>query len=90
MSDESRISTAWISGLTTDEKPEFVRLLRNNFTGTVMDRFQDILIKSVESVEVKEASMSQYDSPSWAYRQAHLNGYKEAINFVNSLFKGLT
>ena len=38
-----------------------------------------------DALEASEASPKSYDSPNWAYRQAHVNGYKQAIRDFNKL-----
>jgi len=43
------------------------------------------LRKVVASLEKKHAP--DYDNPNWAHRQAHDNGFNEAINRVLNLIK---
>jgi len=49
----------------------------------------DHLIKLLEEKEAainsEERSLSSYDNPNWAYRQAHRNGSREMLGFLKNL-----
>lgn len=51
----------------------------------VLDRLIDILEEAKVSIEDKEISSKVYDSPNWAYRQAHVNGFKSCLAVINKL-----
>jgi hypothetical protein len=52
----------------------------------VLKRLQEIIQEKHDSIENVELSLEAYNNPNWAYRQAHVNGYKSAIKrFVKLL-----
>lgn len=65
----SREQLAQITG--TDAKHELEELK------IASDTFLAILDHLEAREERVELSVSQYDSPSWAYRQAHINGARQ-------------
>ena len=78
-----RIPLTWVKHLKSEEEQrDFENLLRN--TTTVLSRFRDLLEELENS---KEVSFDDYDSPSWSHKQAHSNGYKEALRKVKDLIK---
>ena len=67
------MQSVWHSHLKNEkEKKDFIEYVRNS--EKVLDRLKEIVYNAVKESEVKA---SDYDSPSWAYRQAHSNGIKE-------------
>ena len=60
-----------------DEKDQYIQSL--NRAKWVMDDLKLLVEQSVSSIELAETSPKSYDSPNWPYRQAHANGYKEAM-----------
>lgn len=82
------LSLEWTNHLNTPEKKqEFEKSLRNDVL--VMTRLKGILDKHLEVIKEKEASLSSYDSPSWPYLQAHLNGKKDEIQKLLQLLNFL-
>lgn len=51
----------------------------------VLERLQELIDQSVDSITDKEISSSSYDSPNWDYKQAHINGMKSAFKIVSKL-----
>lgn len=45
----------------------------------VLDDLKALVETNVSSIELQETSPKSYDSPNWPFRQAHANGYKEAM-----------
>lgn len=74
----------WTQNLKTDEeKQEFKkRLLGAKY---VLDRLKTIADQNEESLGRQEVSPTSYDSPNWAYRQAHANGYRQCLNIYRQL-----
>lgn len=71
--------TIWTSHLKTkDEKLAFEKLLKNT-DKRVLDAIERILLSNLQLMDKRE-DLDSYDSPSWAYRQAHINGYREGIS----------
>jgi len=91
MRKTTRLSTAWTSHLKTKaEKLAFEQLIINNFTPLVLEKLEDILAKQIETLDRRETSLEQYDaSNSWSHKQAHMNGYRQAVQQIMDLFQGL-
>jgi hypothetical protein len=76
--------TAWTKHLKTDEE-------RHQYTESlhrvkwVLDHLKELISSSFTSVERAEISPTSYDNPNWAYRQAHANGYKQALTDFTKL-----
>ena len=69
--------TIWTSHLKTKaERDAFEKLLKNT-DKRVLDEIEKHIRKNLERAENDAIDLSNYDSPSWAYRQAHMNGFKE-------------
>lgn len=45
----------------------------------------DALKNIIESNKKSNAKPVDYDSPSWAYKQAHENGFNQALRLIESL-----
>ena len=72
---------ALLQGLQGKEREEFKEYLLNN------KKLLDKLIKMLYNMyrDVENVSSNDYDSASWAFKQAHLNGKKEVIRNLISL-----
>lgn len=71
------IATLWIKNLPEQEKSEFEKTLRHS--GIVLGRLQEIFKERLKELNDQEVSFGAYESPSWAYKQAHLNGAKHEL-----------
>lgn len=56
---------------------------------TLLSVLDEILREMVESVNKEEVSDDQYESPSWAYKQAHRNGQKNVLKELSKLTQHL-
>lgn len=74
--------SAWTKHLPTIEEKE---RFKNSVLGSklVLQRLQSLLNEIKEDVDNAELSIKTYDSPNWDHKQAHLNGFKEALKKVN-------
>lgn len=79
------INLLWTKNMGQKEKEAFETLLRNNTI--IVRRLLEILAERKEEYERREISKTEYDNPSWAYKQAHTNGAKTELKFIESLFK---
>lgn len=76
--------TAWTKNCKSEEeKQQFVNSL--NGSKIVLDRMKELLIEMEKDVEDTELSFKSYDTPNWAEKQAHKNGFKNAIRQINKL-----
>lgn len=71
----------WFSHLPQDKREEFKQLVLNS--STVLDRLKDIVYNMSKNGE--ESKTEDYDSPSWAYRQADKNGQLRAYRDILKL-----
>jgi hypothetical protein len=77
------VKTIWTQHLRGEDKKKFEDLIRNSMSKAVVDRLLQIV---EEQIEVREMTKLDYDTSSWAYYQAHCNGYKEAMRDIQNLF----
>lgn len=76
--------TAWTKNIK--DKKDLKRFEDSYKAATpVLERLDEIIQESVESITEKEISSSAYDSPNWDYKQAHINGMKSAFKIVSKL-----
>ena len=80
----SKIKTAWFKNKTAREKEEITYVLQNNVL--LREALFSILDQMREAEERKEIQSNQYENPSWAYRQADINGAKRILQEVRALF----
>ncbi|MBV1929281.1 MAG: hypothetical protein KUG81_07195 [Gammaproteobacteria bacterium] len=67
------MKTIWVQHLKDpQERAKFKQTLKNS--RTAIDKLREIVYNST-----KEQKEADYDCPSWSHKQAHLNGYNEAI-----------
>jgi hypothetical protein len=70
------------------EKEEFESLLRNSTR--VLTRLREIIEEKETDLASSQTKIEDYDSPSWAFKEAHRHGrqaelkfLKEIIDFIN-------
>lgn len=76
--------SAWTKHITDpSEKERF----QNSILGSksVLQRLQALMNEMKEDVDTQELSIRIYDSPNWDHKQAHLNGFKEAIKKISKI-----
>jgi hypothetical protein len=76
------LSTAWFKGVSSEEKEDRARLIRNSIVVDILRAYVEDKLSQEQKV-----SKSDYDSPSWAFAQADRNG---AIRTLNELLLILT
>jgi hypothetical protein len=76
--------TAWTKHLKTEvEKSQYVESLHR--VKWILDHIKELIKSSADSLESSEVSPASYDNVNWAYRQAHSNGYKQALRDFTKL-----
>lgn len=70
-----KVKIVWLSHLKDKEDREGMKQ-RVLAQYEIWDRLRQIMEDKLES---KEMSYQDYDSPSWSHKQAHANGYREAL-----------
>lgn len=74
----------WFKGLNKQEEEDLRNILASN--SFLLDKLTEIVYNMVTSSE--EVNLTDYDSPSWSHRQAHVNGHNHALRKVLALTKG--
>ena len=79
-----RIPMLWFSHLKDKQSQDSFKqgVLGSRF---VLDRLHEIVYNIVKNED--SPATADYESPSWAYKQAHLNGRKAAFNEILTLLK---
>lgn len=48
----------------------------------ILEKLETLINKDIESTRTVRRSSKAYDNPNWAYKQAHVNGYLQALNTI--------
>lgn len=75
--------TDWTKGLTEDTE-DFIAKFKA--TGWLVRQWNRVLLNKLNELN-RPSTSSDYDSASWAYRAAHREGFKEALNYILLLTK---
>lgn len=76
----------WTSHIKDDEeRAEFKKYIENSTS--LLDRLTAIVNIKIATAEQARLAEKGYASPSWAFRQADLNGYLRAWHEILSLTK---
>lgn len=83
----SRLNSAWVQLFKSD--PEKLKEFETYFLNSnrLINALMEIIRKKKEILDRKELTEDMYDSPSWAAKQAHMNGAKAELRFIESLFQ---
>jgi hypothetical protein len=74
--------TAWTKHCKSPEEVEqFKQSLKR--VGWVLEHIKTLV--NTDGIEASEISPKSYDNPNWPYRQAHANGYKQAVKDFHKL-----
>lgn len=71
---DDKVKIVWLSHLKPEERDSFKQQILSK--QDVWDRLKAII---ADKDEAKEMVFKDYDNASWAYKQAHANGYREAL-----------
>lgn len=76
--------SAWTKHLADQtDKDNFNQKVRSS--KVVLERLQQLMDEELSSIDRDEINVATYENPNWAYRQAHRNGFKNAIRKLNIL-----
>lgn len=75
------MQTVWLADLPPKEAQQFKQTVLGSVK--VLDKASQIVYNMIKSQE--RVSVTDYESPSWAYRQADRNGYIRALEQVIKL-----
>lgn len=80
------MKTIWTQHLKTEEeRKEFQKLLQNSTIS--LGRLYDIVYMLMTQVYEKEKREDAYQTPNWAYLQAHQNGRLQALGEILRLLE---
>lgn len=83
-SRSSSISTKWLQDLKDPKaREDFERVLRND--SVVLSKLKKIIEEFIVDVETNEMSLDDFDSPSWALKQASRLGEKRGLKKIRDL-----
>lgn len=80
----SKLPLAWSKGLSAKEKDDLEYVLRNN--KILIGAFLNLLDQMEQEEARADTNLSEYDSPSWSYKQADRNGARRAYRKIKTLF----
>jgi hypothetical protein len=82
------IATDWVKHLRTEaERKSFEEAVRHDTL--VLGRLKAILEEKISNLDRMEGSLSEYENPSWAYKQAHMNGIRAGLTEAKNLLSFL-
>ncbi len=84
MTKQTKLSIDWFKDKNEKQKTEIDFVIRNN--PVLVQSILDILSRYEEEENRSETSSADYDSPSWAYKQADRNGAKRMVRKIKNLF----
>tara|TARA_Y100001963_G_C6789717_1_gene454806 strand:- start:59 stop:313 length:255 start_codon:yes stop_codon:yes gene_type:complete len=76
------IKTEWLKGVNDPKEREKEKKIIEN-SNFLLDKLKEICYNKL--TELENVNKSDYDNPSWAYKQAHVNGEKQAYRSIIEL-----
>lgn len=84
-----RLSTEWTKHLKDPEsKANFELLVRNSVQ--VLSRLRDMIKEKEDNLNTSDMRSADYDSPSWAYKQADRIGRRSSLNEIDQYLSFLS
>lgn len=86
MKDSKRLPLDWTKDLrSSEEKESRTKAILNRTNDEVLRVLLKLIKAENERMRNREVNMTNYESPSWAYMQAHYNGGRQALNWIEDL-----
>lgn len=76
-----KINELWLRGLKGEDREKMKKVVLDSTI--LLDKLKEILYNMQEGK--KDTVVSDYDTPSWSHKQAHLNGETAALQKVIGL-----
>lgn len=78
---QHNIAEVWLHGLKGEDREKMKAFVLAN---TIL---LDKLAKILYNMQVRSEStvLSDYDTPSWSHKQAHVNGFNDAIKKISEI-----
>ena len=77
------LPVAWFKNVDPEKRANYEETLRNS--STALSRLYDIVEEKEQTMNSQEVSLSDFDNPSWPYKQAYRNGQKAALKEMKEL-----
>ena len=77
------MKSKWTAGLDEQSKEDIIASYRSS--KVFRDRLAVMLLEKSSSCERASMALTEYDNPSWAFKQADAQGYKRALAEIISL-----
>lgn len=86
MTSTSNLPIIWTADIKDkDKKKKFEEHIRNSVHTPAWNKLKEIIEQRIDRTGDLPLKLEEYDNPSWAYKQAHLNGYAAGLKFVYDL-----
>lgn len=79
------LSTAWLKNLSGEEQQEFKNLITTYHKDVILIRLKEILVEKRTSLEASERNPDVYSNANWSHMQAHNNGARQMLKWVEDL-----
>jgi predicted alpha/beta superfamily hydrolase len=80
----ANISTAWLQAIPKEDKDNFKVVLLNNTNNLVLIQLKAIVQRTIKNIEAEERTEDYHDA-AWAFKQAHKNGARQQLKFIEDL-----
>jgi hypothetical protein len=76
--------TRWTQNLSN---PEQIKEFQEYVKGSkrLLQRLEEILDEEETAINKSETTQKSYESPNWAYLQAHKNGFRQCLRIIHTL-----
>lgn len=81
----SNIHPDLLHGLEAKDKKDFQSLALSNKDNKVLKQLKQAIARRLLTIASEEESNSSYNQVAWAYKQAHLNGNKQTLRWLDQL-----
>jgi len=78
------IPQQWLKNISDKTKRDEAEVIIRNST-TALSRLYDLLEEKEQSINSQEASITDFDNPSWAFKSAFRNGQRASLKEIKEL-----
>ena len=80
------IASTWFQNIQDPEsKTKMIEMINNHSSDPLLIKLREIVEKKRKILEDSELNPTIYESPSWAALQAHNNGARQMLKYVEDL-----
>jgi hypothetical protein len=73
----------WFKDIPDEDKADHEKIIRSALLA--LDQFDGMLKNEIDMLDRQECDPTTYDTPNWAYRQAHKNGARAAYEKMRKI-----